>query len=355
MEFVDLSRYIKIENPIISPFSELKKIKPVWLTSELKLVDEPENMSYAKELADKSMAVVPIRKKPHTDKYLNRESFPRRILFEMTSNCNFHCRMCPQRNFKRPLVNMPADLYCKVIDEIDKYGVEGIWLYHIGESLLHPEFKRIIEHIKNKKNLGLIWLSTNGQLFTEDKIKTVLNSNINYINFSAHATTEETYNKVDTGGDFETVQRNLKRLYELKGTDNLPRKPFIHCQMIEQEVTKHEVDAFIKKHYQKADIVSINMLEYANLPNNKFGLVQRERKLLTNCTRVSRNDGFIFSNGIVTLCDAAYNGEIDLGNVNKQTLYEIWNGPERQKVLKLNKNGRMHEMEFCRSCTDYDI
>jgi radical SAM protein with 4Fe4S-binding SPASM domain len=97
------------------------------------------------------------------------------------------------------------------------------------------------------------------------------------------------------------------------------------------------------------------MLEYVNLENNQFGFQQRERKPLTNCLRISRNDCFICSNGHVTLCDAAYNGEIDLGDVNKQSLYEIWNGEKRQRVLVLNKQGRMSEIEFCVSCTDYDI
>jgi radical SAM protein with 4Fe4S-binding SPASM domain len=125
--------------------------------------------------------------------------------------------------------------------------------------------------------------------------------------------------------------------------------------MIEQETTRHEVDAFIKKHYQRADIVSVNMLEYVNLENNSFGLRQRERKPLASCLRVSRNDCFICSNGHVTLCDAAYNGEIFLGDVHEETLYDIRSGDRRKKFLELNEQGRMMEMEFCRQCTDYDI
>jgi len=252
-------------------------------------------------------------------------------------------------------MDMPGELYRKVIDEIDSYGIEGLWLYHLGESLLHPEFRENIRHISTKKNLGDIWLSTNGQYFDEENIKVVLESNISYINFSAHAVTKETYSTVAPKGTFEVVQGNLEKFYELKGTNDLPRKPFLHCQMIEQETTKHEVNAFINKHYSRADIVSINMLEYVNLPNNSYGLKQRERTSLTSCLRVSRNDCFICSNGHVTLCDAAYNGELYLGDVNEQKLYDVWNGEQRAEILELNENQRMHELEFCRSCTDYDI
>jgi len=354
MEFVDLSRYMEIKKPTILPFSKLRKMKPLWLTQYLELADEPENIEYAESLAKKGISVVSIRRRPPFSKYLNRETFPRRVLLEMTSRCNFSCRMCPQQNLKRPRMDMPGETYRRVVDEIDQNGVEGLWIYHLGEPLLHPEFRENVEHISKKKNLGIIWMSTNGQYFTEETMRCVVDSNIDYINYSAHAVNEEVYKKVAPEGDFNTVQGNLERLYELKGTD-IPLKPFIHCQMIEQEVTKDYVDVFIKKHYKRAEIVSINMLEYVNLPNNAFGFKQRERKKLTSCKRVSRNDCFVFSNGKVTLCDAAYNGEICLGDINEQSLYEIWNGSERKRILELNKNGKMSEIEFCRSCTDYDI
>jgi radical SAM protein with 4Fe4S-binding SPASM domain len=353
MEFTDLSRYVSVKKPIVLPFSKLRKMKPVLLTHDLKLVEDKENIKYTQSLGKKGYEVVPVMKQPFS-KYEKKPDFPRRIILEMTSRCNFLCRMCPQQNLKRPRMDMPGKLFRQVIDEIDSHGIEGIWLYHLGESLLHKEFEQNIKHIKTKRNLGVIWISTNGQLFDAKNIKIILHSNIDFINFSAHATTEETYKTV-APGDFKTVQNNLETFFKLKGTENLPRKPFLHLQMIEQETTKHEVDAFIKKYYKKADIVSINMLEYVNLPNNTFGLKQRERKPLTNCLRVSRNDCFIMSDGHVTLCDAAYNHEIDLGNINQNTLYDIWNGEMRKKILMLNEQGKMSENEFCRKCTDYDI
>lgn len=353
MEFTDLSRYMKVKNPKVLPFSELRKMKPVLLTHDLELVKEKKNLEYAKSLAEKGIEVVPIKKQPLA-KYVDRNDFPRRIILEMTSRCNFLCRMCPQQNLKRPRMDMDHALFNKVIDEIDSHGVEGIWLYHLGESLLHPKFKESIQYLKTKKNLGVIWLSTNGQLFNAEKINIILDSNIDFINFSAHAVTEETYKTV-APGNFKTVQQNLETFFSMKGTEHLPRKPFLHLQMIEQETTKHEIDQFIKKYYKRADVVSINMLEYVNLPNNAFGLKQRERKPLTNCLRVSRNDCFIMSDGHVTLCDAAYNHEIDLGNIKNDTLFDIWNGDARKKILKLNEKGRMSENEFCQKCTDYDI
>lgn len=355
MEFVDLTRYMPVADARIPPFGTLRTLEPVWMTQDLDLVDEPQNEAHARSLAKQGFAVAHIRRRPPAATHADRRTFPRRVILEMTSRCNFLCRMCPQQNLKRPRMDMPGELYRSVIDEIDSYGVEGLWLYHLGESLLHPEFRDNIRHISTKKNLGVIWMSTNGRYFFDEDIKAVLKSNVDYVNFSAHAVTEETYATVAPRDAFAHVQANLEKFYELKGTESLPRKPFLHLQMIEQETTRHEVDAFIAKHFRRADIVSVNMLEYVNLPNNAFGLAQRERSPLASCLRVARDDCFVCSNGHVTLCDAAYNGELYLGDVNEQSLYDIWNGPERRRILELNRLGRMSELEFCSRCTDYDI
>lgn len=355
MELVDLGRYVDVVGAKLLPFDVLRTMEPIELTHDLLLVDESENVERAESLAARGVAAAPVRRRPPSEVYFDRTDFPRRILFEMTSRCNFLCRMCPQQDLKRPKMDMDGAVYRRVIDEIDEHGIEGLWLYHLGESLLHPEFKRNIEHISSKRNLGVIWMSTNGQEFDSTVAQTVLDSNISYINFSAHAVTEATYKTVAPGGDFDVVQRNLNVLYDLKGPTARPTRPFVRVQMIEQETTRHEVDAFIAAHYARADMVSVNMLEYVNLPNNAFGSEQRSRPKLRACTRVSRNDCFICSNGHVTLCDAAYNGELFLGDVNKQTLYEIWNGERRAEILSLNEEGRMDSVDFCRTCTDYDI
>jgi radical SAM protein with 4Fe4S-binding SPASM domain len=358
MEFINLSKYFEIVNPKILPFNQLRGMKPLLVTQELNIVNDDENINYANSLASQGIIVAPIRRIPPFEKYLNREDFPRRVLFEMTSRCNFLCRMCPQQDLKRPKMDVSYEVYKRVIDEIDNFGIEGLWTYQFGEPLLHPKFNEITNYISSKNNLGVIWVSTNGEYLNEEKINCILDSKIDYVNYSVNSVTEETYSTVVlTPNKFRTITQNLEKLFKIRNSSKTHKntKPFIRCQMIEQETTKHEIDDFIKKYYVNADIVSINMLEHINIKNNSFGFEQRNRKPLKSCMRVQRNDCFIWSNGDVTLCDAAYNGEIYLGNINNQSLYDIWNGDIRKKIKKLNTEGGMSEIEFCRNCTDYDL
>jgi radical SAM protein with 4Fe4S-binding SPASM domain len=356
MQFVDLSRYVDVRTPaIVPPYVDLKNLPPVWLTQDLMLAEEPKNLAYAAELGMRGITLAPIRRRPPHEAFVERNAFPRRVLLEMTSRCNYLCRMCPQQNLRRPRMDMPGDQYRHLIDVLDEHGIEGLWLFNLGEPLLHPEFKENLLHVSSKTNLGVIWLSTNGRYFTESHIRTVLDSRVDYLNYSAHAITEEIYDTVAPPGNFAAVQENLERFYELKGTKALPRKPFLHVQMIDQETTKHEIDGFLDRHFRRADLVSVNMLEFVGVENNAAALTQRVRPALTSCNRVARNDCFIFSNGEVTLCDTAYNADIPLGNVHERSLVDIWNGAERHRILELNTQGRMLEVEFCRGCLDYDL
>lgn len=355
MEFIDLSRYLKVDGSQILDYKALKQMEPVVFNHQLELVNEEGNLNYAKKLAEEGFKVVRIIRTPPLAKYLDRTSFPRRILFEMTSICNYSCKMCPQLNLKRPLMHMNGEIYRSIIDEIENYGVEGLWIYHFGESLLHPEFLNNIDHIKQKQNLGAIWLSTNGVYLDEHISKKLIDSSVDWLNFSLNAMTESTYNKVIPNGKYSKVTTNLERFIKLKNSENEILKPFLRLQIVEQEETIGEIQEFIEQYYNKVDLLSINILEHVNLPNNSFGHTNRTRKPLRSCNKVSRGDCFINSDGSVTICDESYNCEILLGNINDNSLYQIWNGEERKKILELNQAGRMAEIKFCQKCTDYDI
>jgi len=48
MEIVHLGRYLEVKNPSLHPFQELIRMKPVWLTHDMQMWDDPKNFAYAK-------------------------------------------------------------------------------------------------------------------------------------------------------------------------------------------------------------------------------------------------------------------------------------------------------------------
>ena len=342
-----------INGKSILPFDKLRNMEPVWMTQDLQIVDEPHNIGYARSLAEKGITLVPIKRQSFTY-HPDRTDFPRRVLFEMTTVCNSKCLMCPQMNLKREIMHINATKYMSVVDELNNFGIDGLWLYHFGESLTHPNFKEIVDYVGTKSNLGYIWLSTNGILLNEEIIDFLMNSSLSYLNFSLQSIDIEKYRKITPKTPVEDIMSNLQTLI-LKKQNLLGNKPFFRLQIIEQKETVDEIDVYLNKFYDKCDIISVNMLEHTNLEYNKTSGILREHQKRTKCNRIERSDCFINSDGSVTICDNAYNHELDIGNIWDNNVYEIWNGRERQRILKMNVDGSLWEVPLCSECMDYDL
>jgi radical SAM protein with 4Fe4S-binding SPASM domain len=354
LEFIDLLGYVDVRQPQkILPFYELKQLQPVWLTQDLQIYEEKENVERVQQYAVGGIRLVPVGRRSPNLKF-EHENFPRRVLFEMTSICNTRCKMCPQTNLKRKPIHMDADKYMKILDELDSYGLEGIWIYHFGESLTHPKFKKIVDCVGMKKNLGFIWLSTNGILLDENMQDFLLSSNISYINFSLQSINVDNYNKIAPSSPARKIFSNLESFIGKKKEQKL-KKPYFRLQIIEQKWTRHEIDPYLQEYFDKCDLISVNMLEHTDIAFNQLGKTLRRHKEKVKCTRVCRKDCFINSDGTVAICDNAYNNELDIGNVWDKSVYEIWNGTDRKKLLVMNENGALWKMPLCSTCTDYDL
>ena len=139
-------------------------------------------------------------------------NFPQHISIEISSLCNLACVHCPPQNkdFKehhRQKGNMEIPLFDKVMDEIDQYGPRHIALHKDGEPLLHPQTREILQRVKKNQN-HTVYLTTNAHRLTPEIGKSILENQINVINFSIGAYSEEFYNKV-RGRGFDRVMKNI--------------------------------------------------------------------------------------------------------------------------------------------------
>ena len=362
MEFMDATLLtdtpVKATQPVT--FDNLKDTPQVRVTAEMKLVKEEDNLAVLEGLVEDGYPLVSVKRELPIANYLERADFPRRIILEITTQCNLLCTMCARNDLRRPTTRIELATCLKVLDEINEQGVEGLWLYRLGESLLHPEFRKIVKYLEKLDNIGLVWMSTNGHLFNQSNMEFFMNSRINFLNFSLNAMTAETYQGISPHGNFDLVQKNYRRLVDYKA-DKRGGRPTVRVQIVDHEINKHEIDAFLQAHYPEVEVVSVSMLDYVNLPANSYGLDQRQRANPGTCTKVSRGDCFVCSNGMITPCDPSYNCDekeadlLNFGNIYDQSLFDVWNGERRKRVLDLNQEGGLTEIPLCRGCKDYDL
>lgn len=284
-----------------------------------------------------------------------RAGFPKRVLLELTSRCNSYCTMCPRNVLTRPEMDMDTDVAKRVIREMGEVGLSGLWLYNIGESLLHPDFFEILKVCREYDSLGTIWLSTNGEILDEAVRKRLLETPVDILNFSVNAMTEESFTKVTPNLNFERVQNNLKAIIKERGERDLD-KPIIRVQMVEMDFVQEEVERFFDEFGSQADIVSINKLEEfsQNVDQVSSGDIELNERVAC-CNRLEREDFFVFSNGSVSCCDTDFNCALNIGNVNEATLSEVFSGAAYAELLESYKNGRLHENPLCAKCRDFSL
>lgn len=364
MEFANV-KYITFEGKSffiddcqkVPHYEEARKLRPVIVDDFLKLKQELENIALLRQYIKDKFLLVPIRRQ-QSEQHSKRRDFPLRVLLEITSKCNLKCIMCPRNALKRPEMHMPKDVVLRCIDEIDNYGVEGFWLYYIGEVLLHPDFEEIFNYCQKKKNLGSLWLSTNGQELTNKMINTLIDSNLTFLNYSLTAMNSESYHLLSPLGNYESLVFNLERLLAKKQEfKKIGSPPWIRVQMIDQPQVFSEIDHFLSHYSRHCEILSVNVLESfsQNFLQNIDYVKQRKRPKRKYCNRIQRGDCFIFSDGGVSICDTDFNHEMSMGNIYNSTIEKIWSGNDYQRYKLLNESGRLDEIPICRSCLDYDL
>lgn len=123
---------------------------------------------------------------------------------ELTNRCNAYCNFCPRD--KTPLQGFIAfDVFQKAADRAKEADLV-VMLAGQGESTIHPEFERCIEHLeKNNIKFGL---TTNASLLTKERSRYLLDNKIMRMTFSAGdlgSDYEEVY-----GLDFENTLENIR-------------------------------------------------------------------------------------------------------------------------------------------------
>ncbi|MBN2396501.1 MAG: SPASM domain-containing protein [Candidatus Atribacteria bacterium] len=279
-------------------------------------------------------------------------AFPTSIPIDTTSHCNLKCSMCTHKNMTRPKGRMEAALFKKIIDEISIINKKTrIWPVFFGEALLLKKTKpSIFEMISYAKKKGLedVSLNTNACLLDKDSCIKLLDSGLDSIHIGLDAISENTYNKIRIGGDYNKVVNNVLTLIDL--ANNKKRNPLkIRVQFIEMEENIKERDEFIKYWKNKnVDIKIRKKISWCGGINSKStdNFYRHPCYWILNTLAITHD-------GNVTTCPADPNAKYVAGNVLTQSISDIWNGTLK-KIREIHLNNEWELLpEPCKSCPDW--
>lgn len=244
---------------------------------------------------------------------------------ELTSLCNKNCWMCGRRKTERDypeLVKKYGDMDLGLVKKISEQLPPNIvvQLHNNGEPTLYPYLKEAIK-LFNKQITNF---DTNGKLLVEKADEIIGNLDTMAISiFEKDTESEEQY---------EIIKKFLK----LKGK----QKPYVVFRL------NGKVDS---ARYENLGALIVRRAIHAEMGSYNY-TVDPTKPEIGICLDFL-NHLSINKDGDASMCvrfDPKRLGV--LGNVNYQSIEDIWNGEKRMKWMEYHKQGRRDKVLLCSYC-----
>ncbi|MBI4690942.1 MAG: SPASM domain-containing protein, partial [Nitrospirae bacterium] len=200
------------------------------------------------------------------------------------------------------------------------------------------------------KGLTDVVLNSNANLLDSDAAKRLIESGLDAIYIGIDAFRPETYEKVRVGGNYERTVNNVINLLGLKKEMN-SEHPRVFVQFVEMDINAGEKGDFIKFWSEHGAAVKIRpKVSWA-------GLIDAPNLVLGNEDRWpcywAMQTMSITDTGKVVTCAVDLDARFVAGDVNKQSLREIWKGRLKElRDMHILKNFD-YLPENCRDCRDW--
>ncbi len=280
---------------------------------------------------------------------------PREAWIEPTNHCNLRCVMCPQSTghiLKKGFMDLT--LYKKILAELKRLKVQRINLFMGGESLVN---KNIIEMMRMAGDAGIpVRLHTNATLLTKDIASKLLDCrSLEEISFSFDGEDKDYYERVRVNAKYERTLENIKGFLELKKARGAKR-PRTLIQVIKErrpDGKPPEVTDSFRGLFKGLPVDKFHPICFHNfagtLQDNsdvKYAIEQREYK---PC-RHPWKSLCVAWNGEVVGCCIDLESKLVLGDLNKQTVMEVWQSEPMKNFRKIMAEERHMELELCKEC-----
>jgi radical SAM protein with 4Fe4S-binding SPASM domain len=249
--------------------------------------------------------------------------YPLHISMELNNDCNKACSCCIRPGETQM---MDTRLKEKIFLEIDK-KVLALCPNYLGEPMLHMEI--LLDWIQRAKEAGAvdIRMNTNGSLLTPKTFAQLSLAGLDLLSIS-----------VDKYHKNEDIMQNVRWYKELRKW-LATSKPIIRQSSIVDPKGTNTVaysEVFDEVIYRELMDYGDNTEDATPLPN--WRCEQLWQKLMIKA------DG-----GVQPCCGIPYDGEI-IGDINVQSIHEIWHGSPMTKIREFHLRGESHLLDICAKC-----
>lgn len=295
-------------------------------------------------------------------------SRPETINVEITAACDARCIHCPRLDMDRPMKPMAPELFKKMIDQAAELGVHAICPNGYGEicTIPQPMLEEYFGYLTGKGRHFRILINTNGNRLTEERAELFIRHGVYLVNVTIDGATAETAESIRKNLKFDRIEENVKRLIAKR--DRAGKKyPKVRVGMVMMPQTIPERQPFLDRWQNVADFVGfggfssrlasvdpapaapvVQLGIAGSTPSHK----EKEWPRPTACVLPFR-DLNIWADGKAVLCCEDWNEEHVVGDLNTETIREIWQGPRLSEVRRKHMARLGHEVDLCAKCNNW--
>ncbi len=284
--------------------------------------------------------------------------FPLAIHIELTSFCDNNCTFCTRKERKRESQHMSEGLYHKIIDECARHkSVNSIALFKDGDPILYPTLCESITYAKERNAAKSISISTSGNSLNPDLSRKIIQSGLDEIFFSLDALTFDKYSKIKGTDNYAVVIKNILDFVRIRDSLN-QTTPKVIIKMLALDSVQEDIDLFVRLWVNIADQVlidrEINIWDGTNKRVNDLLLDMKNYPRKDTSRKYPCNRPWymmaIYADGKVTVCPEDWDQKMIIGDINHDTISDIWNGDALYNIKKCHVEGNLEKLPTCNTC-----
>jgi len=297
---------------------------------------------------------------------------PYALHIDPTNFCNFHCSFCPRNlddfyDIAGDYKHMDLKLFKKIISDVEKFPkkLKVIRLYYLGEPLFNPDFMEMFSVVCKSNCCERIELTTNGSMLTKEKAASLLEAAKQfdgdiYVRVSVYAVDQKHFVYVTSNNmDVNIIKENVSQLFAMRNQSDVSNV-LIYAKKL--KTMDEEDELFINTYKPIVDEVALEEpMNWSGDGGDDNFLLKKE---YSEAKLETLDQGIIYpkvcsylfttlsiqSDGVVVVCCVDWSRKTKCGDVNKQSLQDIWYGDELKQLRLLHLDGRRKEIASCKNC-----
>ena len=303
-------------------------------------------------------------------RFVKSSKFPFLINFELWNECNAQCTFCRSEDGGIYDLNpdslgqvsiekgrMPIKMFKEIIEQSKDHILLAV-PYVNGEPLMYPDLYEALKFASDREVATLI--STNGELLTEQNIKKLLDSSLDFIKIAISGFSQDVFTIQHRGCDIEKIKENMKNLARMR--DEGGHKILVMLDYIYYGYNAHEYSEALALGRELDFIVSRRPGNLHKLAEEHPELAKKE-KPQDDVTSLPVKDlcdwpwkvmTVNWDGSIYPCCDYVVWGDQKTDavfQIGKSKIEEIWNGSTKINNRKVHLTDGRAGYDICSKCT----